>query len=83
MSSASASSEGHSSQTARGVRSFIPPSLGPYVLKVKANVSYDDIDPIGENTAWLLTGEGKGPAVEPMPPKAQKRASRNGKQRAA
>lgn len=37
----------------------------------------------GVSMEWLLTGEGKGPAVEPMPPKAQKRASRNGKQRAA
>lgn len=37
----------------------------------------------GVSMEWLLTGEGKGPAVEPIPTKVEKRAPRRHKQRAA
>lgn len=51
VSSASASSEGHSSHTARGVKSVIAQSLGRDVLNVKANVSYDRAVPACDNLA--------------------------------
>lgn len=50
VSSARVSSEGHNSQTARGVvGSDMPELLGPIVLNVKANVSYDTSSQNREN----------------------------------